>query len=78
MVGAGRSVPTTANVVTGTIQRTSYLGDAVDYQVMVNDSDVILRVSAPPPVRLRPGDPVTLAIPPESCVPLTGPEPAIE
>jgi len=35
-------------------------------------------VNAPPPVRLRPGDPVTLAIPPESCVPLTGPEPAIE
>ena len=78
VVGAGRSAPTTANVVAGTIQRTSYLGDAVDYQVMVNDSDVILRVSAPPPVRLRPGDPVTLAIPPESCVPLTGPEPAIE
>src|SRR5216117_2448766 len=70
VVGVGRSAPTTANVVTGTIQRTSYLGDAVDYQVMVKDSDVILRVSAPPPVRLRPGDPVTLAIPPESCVPL--------
>ena len=78
VVGAGRSAPTTANVVAGTIQRTSDLGDAVDYQVMVNDSDVILRVNAPPPVRLRPGDPVTLAIPPESCVPLTGPEPAIE
>ena len=78
VVGAGRSAPTTANVVAGTIQRTSYLGDAVDYQVMVNDSDVILRVSAPPPVRLRPGDPVTMAIPPESCVPMTGSEPAIE
>jgi len=55
VVGAGRSAPTTANVVAGTIQRTSYLGDAVDYQVMANDSDVILRVNAPPPVRLRPG-----------------------
>ena len=72
VVAADRSAPAAANVLAGTVQRTSYLGDAVDYQVLVNDSDVVLRVSAPPPVRLGPGDPVTLAIPPESCVPLTG------
>jgi iron(III) transport system ATP-binding protein len=78
VVGADRGTPTDANVVAGTVQRTSYLGDAVDYQILVNDSDVILRVSAPPPVRLGPGDAITLAIAPESCVPLTGAESGAE
>ena len=48
------------------------LGDAVDYQVQVSGTDVVLRVTAPPPVRASPGDAVTLAVAPEACVPLTG------
>jgi iron(III) transport system ATP-binding protein len=78
VLGADRLAPADANVVAGTIQRTSYLGDAVDYQVVANDSDVILRVSAPPPARLGPGDAITLAIAPESCVPLAGGDEGIE
>jgi iron(III) transport system ATP-binding protein len=68
-----RGAPAGANIVAGTIQRMSYLGDAVDYQVRVNGSDVVLRVTAPPPPRFGAGDAVTLAVAPEACVPLTGP-----
>ncbi|PYN36535.1 MAG: ABC transporter ATP-binding protein [Candidatus Rokuibacteriota bacterium] len=72
LVTAGRTAPAGANVLPGTVQRTSYLGDAVDYQVQVSGTDVVLRVTAPPPVRASPGDAVTLAVAPEACVPLTG------
>ena len=44
-----------ANVLRGTVQRASFLGDAVDYQVQVADSDVVLRVTAPVAPRLRAG-----------------------
>jgi iron(III) transport system ATP-binding protein len=57
-----------ANVLRGTIQRASFLGDAVDYQVAVADSDLVLRVSAPAVARLRPGDAVTLRIERGACV----------
>ena len=70
LVLAGRSAPVGANTLLGAIQRTSYLGDAVDYHVRVNGSDVVLRVTAPPPARFAAGDMVTLAIAPEACVPL--------
>lgn len=69
----GRGTPDAANVVAGTIQRMSYLGDAVDYQVRVNGSDVVMRVTGPPPPRFGAGDVVTLAMAPEACVPLTDP-----
>jgi len=70
LVLAGRSAPADANVLAGAVQRTSYLGDAVDYHVRVNGSDVVLRVTAPPPARFAAGEAVTLAIAPEACVPL--------
>ena len=70
LVLAGRSAPAGANVLAGAVQRTSYLGDAVDYHVRVNGSDVVLRVTAPPPARFAAGEAVTLAIAPEACVPL--------
>jgi len=54
----------------GTVQRVSYLGDTVDYQVQVAGSDLILRVAAPPLLRLRPGEAVTLAVAPAACIPL--------
>ena len=71
LVLAGRGAPAGANTLAGVVQRTSYLGDAVDYHVGVNGSDVVLRVTASPPARLAAGDTVTLAIAPEACVPLT-------
>ena len=58
------------NILKATVERVSFLGDAVDYLVRVDMSDVVLRVSAPPTVRMPVGEPVTLAIAPESCVPL--------
>ena len=72
LVTGERPAPAGANVLAGTVQRTSYLGDAVDYQVSVTGTDIVLRVTAPPPARVGPGDSVILAVAPEACVPLTG------
>jgi iron(III) transport system ATP-binding protein len=72
LVTGDRPAPVGANVLAGTVQRTSYLGDAVDYQVSVTGTDVVLRVTAPPPARVGPGGSVTLAVAPEACVVLTG------
>jgi ABC-type Fe3+/spermidine/putrescine transport system ATPase subunit len=60
------------NLIRGTIQRASYLGDAVDCQVKVEGSDVILRVAAPVPLSagLRQGETVRLAVTPSACIPL--------
>src|SRR3989449_3150132 len=58
------------NVVSGRVRRVSYLGDAVDYQIELADSDVVLRVAAAPVLRLRAGEAVRLTIPPSACVPL--------
>lgn len=68
-----RSAPAAANILSGTIERTSYLGDAIDYHVRLRGSDVVLRVTALPPVRFGVGGAVTLAVAPEACVPLSGP-----
>ena len=58
------------NVLKATVERVSFLGDTVDYLVRVDTTDVVLRVSAAPSIRLPVAEPVTLAIGPESCVPL--------
>jgi hypothetical protein len=59
------------NRLRGTIQRVSYLGDSVDYQILVEGSDVMLRVGTPPELRFRPGQVVTLVVAPSACIPLT-------
>ena len=59
-----------ANALRGTVQRASFLGDSVDYQVAIADSPVVLRVVVPPSRRLRPGEGVGLAIDPSACIPL--------
>ncbi len=74
LVTGDRATPPGHNVLTGVVQRTSYLGDAVDYQVRVNESDVTLRVTAPTSIRLGPGVGVRLAVAQEACVPLIEPE----
>ena len=58
------------NRLGGTIQRASYLGDIVDYEVQLAGSDVLLRVAGPASLRLRPGEVVSLRVPAEACVPL--------
>jgi iron(III) transport system ATP-binding protein len=56
------------NVLAGTVMRASYLGDAVDYQVALDGSDVVLRVTGPAPARVRPGEAVTVTVPATACV----------
>src|SRR5262245_35520955 len=68
--GPASSAVSATNVLRGAVQRGSYLGDAVDYQVLVDDSDVVLRVVVPPALRLRPGQAVVLTIAPAACIPL--------
>jgi iron(III) transport system ATP-binding protein len=63
-----RTPATGGNALTGTVLRASYLGDTVDYQIALEESDVVLRVAGPTPARARAGDPVTVAVPAEACV----------
>ena len=65
---------TGANALRGTVQRASFLGDSVDCQVRVAESDVVLRVAAPAAHRVRPGEAVGLSIDPAACVPLAATE----
>jgi len=57
-----------ANVLAGTVVRASYLGEAVDYQIALDGSDVILRVTGPAPARVHPGEAVTVTVPAAACV----------
>ncbi|MGH7314003.1 MAG: ABC transporter ATP-binding protein [Candidatus Rokuibacteriota bacterium] len=61
---------TGANVLRGQVERVAYLGDAVDYEVRMDGSEVRLRASALPGLPFRPGDAVALEIPVPACVPL--------
>ena len=62
------------NTLSGTVTRASFLGDSVDYQVRLTDSDVVVRVVAPAGRRLPVGAAVDLRIEPAACVPV-GEEP---
>ncbi|HXH83099.1 MAG TPA: ABC transporter ATP-binding protein [Candidatus Tectomicrobia bacterium] len=64
------------NALRGLVQRASFLGDSIDYHVAIADSDVVLRVAAPPARRLHAGEAVGLRIDPGACVPLAEDEPA--
>ncbi len=75
LVGAEDPASAADNVLAGVVERATYLGDAVDYQVRIDASDLVLRVSAPPARRRQPGDRVRLAVPAEACVPLAADEP---
>ena len=57
-----------ANMLRGVVQRASFLGEIVDYQVSVADSDLVLRVAAPAIQRVRPGEAVGLRIDRGACV----------
>jgi len=69
-LGSGAAPASDANVLPGTVVRASYLGDGVDYQVQIKESDVVLRVAGPAPARVRVGEPVTITVAPGACVPL--------
>jgi iron(III) transport system ATP-binding protein len=65
---AAPTAPTGTNALAGTVIRASYLGDSVDYQVGLEESDVVLRVTGPTPARARAGESVALTVAPEACV----------
>jgi iron(III) transport system ATP-binding protein len=65
---AGSSTSAGPNVLVGTVVRASYLGDTVDYQVRLEGSDVVLRVTGSTPACARAGEAVTLTVPLEACV----------
>ncbi|MBI1893943.1 MAG: ABC transporter ATP-binding protein [Candidatus Rokubacteria bacterium] len=67
----GRVLSGGENLLRGIIHRVHYLGDGIDCQVPLVGNDVILRVTAPPSLRVRSGEPVILAVAPAACVPLT-------
>ncbi len=66
----GLSAVPGANLLTGTVVRASYLGDAVDYQVQLEESDVVLRVAGPTPPRVRLGQTVGVSVAAGACIPL--------
>jgi iron(III) transport system ATP-binding protein len=66
--GDAPTPPVGANTLAGTVRRASYLGDTVDYQIGLEDSDVVLRVTGPTPARARAGDPVAVTVPAEACI----------
>jgi iron(III) transport system ATP-binding protein len=66
---AGAQAPAAGtNALAGTVLRASYLGDTVDYQIALEGSDVVLRVTGPTPARARAGDPVSVTVAAEACV----------
>jgi len=58
------------NRLRGTVERASFLGDSVAYQIQVDESDLVLRVAASPSRRWRHGERVGLRIDPAACIPL--------
>ena len=59
-----------SNGLAGTVRRASFLGDAMEYEVEIAASDVVLRATAPPAPRLRAGEAVRVRIDPAACLPL--------
>jgi iron(III) transport system ATP-binding protein len=58
------------NLLTGTVVRASYLGDAVDYEVQLAESDVVLRVAGPAGTRVHLDEKVGVSVAAGACVPL--------
>ena len=56
------AAPASRDAVSGIVLRASYLGEAVDYQVQVDDTDVVLRVAGPAAPRFRSGEAVSLRV----------------
>ena len=71
---ASATSDTSVNTFVGIVQRASYLGDQVEYQVEIEDSSTILRVAGSAPVCARAGDRVTLRVAPDACIALTDQE----
>jgi iron(III) transport system ATP-binding protein len=62
------AAPHEPDVLRGVVRRMSFLGETVDYEVAVDGSDLVLRVSAPALRRLSAGAHVGLRVDPAACV----------
>jgi iron(III) transport system ATP-binding protein len=56
------------NVLSGTVTRASYFGDAMDYQVAIDGTATTLRIAGPPGPRFAVGESVVVRIEPERCI----------
>jgi iron(III) transport system ATP-binding protein len=56
------------NTFGATVARASYLGTAVDYEVKLTGSDLVVRVTAPDAPRRAAGEGVTVTLDPAACV----------
>ena len=71
--GSTPQVPGT-NSFRATVVRASYLGTAVDYEVQLDASDLVVRITAPDVPRLASGEIVTVTMDPAACVAITDTE----
>ena len=62
------AAPGDVNVMVGIVVRASYLGEAVDYQISLEGSDVIWLVIGPSPAHVQPGEAVSVRVPRGACV----------
>jgi iron(III) transport system ATP-binding protein len=69
-LGAPGDATDGANAFRGSVRRAAFLGDSVDYEIALADSDLVLRAAAAPTPRLPVGAAVGLTIEPAACVPL--------
>jgi len=58
------------NAFRGTVRRAAFLGDAIDYEVGIAGSNLVLRAAAAPNPRFELGAAVGVTIDPAACVPL--------
>jgi len=65
-----------ANAFRGSVRRVAFLGDSVDYEIALADSDLVLRAAAAPTPRFEVGAAVRLTIEPAACVPLAEDDPS--
>ena len=65
-----------ANAFRGSVRRVAFLGDSVDYEIALADSDLVLRAAAAPTPRFEVGAAVGLTIAPAACVPLAESDPS--
>ena len=69
-LGAPGDATDATNALRGTVRRTAFLGDTVDYEIAIAGSDLVLRAAAAPTPRFEIGAAVGVRIDPAGCVPL--------
>jgi iron(III) transport system ATP-binding protein len=76
IVMSGRSTPPApgTNSFRATVARASYLGAAVDYEVHLDASDLVIRITAPDGPRLGSGEIVTVTMDPAACIAISDTE----